>query len=387
VTIVAIEGDLIVRLCCEARRVRQVTVRSTRPTIAARVLSGKAPADAAATVRRLFSICGGAQGAAAAAALAAAGATDAVLDSANRDREVMLEALQDTFWHLLIDWPNTMGTAPNATPVAAARFQIAAAMRAADGTPRLHDAAAMRELGERLSAIAAQSVFGMPPNAWVELEDVESLLAWCARGATAPATLLGRVLVEWPALGRSATPLMPEPQRGSLLGVIVPAMRDDPGFSRAPTWAGAAVETGGLARMWDEPLVIALQKRFGNAVVTRVTARLIELARLLQELVASDGATAASPRVRRMALGPGEGMAAVETARGMLLHRARLVDQRVADYQIVAPTEWNFHPGGALATGLVGLAAADDAQLLGAARLAAHALDPCVTFRVEVEHA
>ena len=36
----------------------------------------------------------------------------------------MLEALQDTFWHLLIDWPNAMGTAPCATPVAAvARFR------------------------------------------------------------------------------------------------------------------------------------------------------------------------------------------------------------------------------------------------------------------------
>ena len=88
-----------------------------------------------------------------------------------------------------------------------------------------------------------------------------------------------------------------------------------------------------------------------------------------------------------MALGTGEGLAAVETARGTLLHRVRLVDQQVADYQIVAPTEWNFHPGGALATGLVALEAADDAQLLGAARLAVHALDPCVAFRVEADHA
>jgi uptake hydrogenase large subunit len=387
VTTVAIEGELIVRLGCEARRVRQVTVRSTRPTIAARVLAGKAPADAASTVRRLFSICGGAQGAAAAAALAAAGATGATLESANRDREVLLEALQDTFWHLLIDWPNSMGTAPCATPVAAVRFQIAAAMRGTDGTPQLQEAAAMRELGERLSAIAAQSVFGMPPAAWLEQDGVEALLAWCARGTTVPATLLYRVVTLWPTLGASTTPLMPAPRREELLRVVVPAMRDDPAFSSAPTWAGGAVETGGLARMRDEPMVVALQQCYGNAVVTRMAARLTELARMLQALVVSDAATAASPRVRSVALGTGEGMAAVETARGMLLHRARLVDQRVSEYQIVAPTEWNFHPGGALATGLVGLAADDDAQLRGAARLAVHALDPCVTFQVEVENA
>ena len=49
-TIVAIEGELIVRLDCDGRRVRRVTVRSTRPMIAARVLTGRTAADAAATV-------------------------------------------------------------------------------------------------------------------------------------------------------------------------------------------------------------------------------------------------------------------------------------------------------------------------------------------------
>ena len=100
-----------------------------------------------------------------------------------------------------------------------------------------------------------------------------------------------------------------------------------------------------------------------------------------------DAAPAPSPRVLSVPLGNGEGLAAVETARGMLLHRARLVDQHVADYQIVAPTEWNFHPGGALATGLVGLEAREDVQLIGATRLAVHALDPCVAFRIEADHA
>jgi hypothetical protein len=385
VTTVAIEGELIVRLDCAARRVRQVTVRSTRPMIAARLLAGRTPADAAGMVRRLFSICSGAQGAAAAAALAAAGATGRMPEPGYRDREVMLEALQDTFWHLLIDWPNTMGQAPCATPVAAARFQIASSMRTTDGTLRPLDRTALRALGERLSAIAAQTVFGMPPATWLELDDVEKLQAWCTRGETVPAALLGQVLAEQPRLGRSATPLMPAPRFESLLRIVVPAMRGDPAFAGAPTWAGAATETGGLARMCHEPLVVALQERFGNAVPTRITARLTELARWLLELDQEDAAPA--PRVLSVPLDNGEGLAAVETARGLLLHRARLVDQRVADYQIVAPTEWNFHPGGALATGLVGLEAGEDIPLFGAARLAVHALDPCVAFRIEADHA
>jgi len=384
---VAIEGELIVRLDCEDRRVRQVTVRSTRPMIAARLLSGKTAVDAALMVPRLFSICGGAQGTAAAAALAAAGATGQEFEFASRDREVMLEALQDTFWHLLIDWPNTTGTAPCSTPVAAARFQIASAMRATDGSPRLYDAAAMRELGVRLSRIASQSIFGAAPAAWLELPSVDALRVWCGRRETVPAIMLGRVLADWPTLGRSGTPLMPPAQAEALLHSVVPAMRDDPAFACVPSWAGAAVETGGLARMRHEPLVLALQEQFGNAVVTRVVARLTELARLLLALAGSDPRTDLPPRVQSMPLAKGEGLAAVETARGLLLHRACLHEQCVTDYQIVAPTEWNFHPEGALVRGVTGLEAVDDLHLVGAAGLAMHALDPCVAFRVEATHA
>lgn len=384
----AIEGELIVRLDCRGRCVRQVTVRSTRPMDAARrVLIGKTAQDAAATVPMLFSICGGAQGAAATGALAAAGATVQEADFPSRDREVMLESLQDAFWHLLIDWPNAMGSAPCATPVAAARYEIASSTRAADGTPRLNDATAMRELGIRLSTIAAQAIFGMPPAAWLELADGDALHAWCARRQTVPAVLLGHILADEPTLCRSAIPLMPAPQPDALLHVIVPALRSDPAFPSAPTWAGAPVETGALARMRKEPLVLALHGKFGNAVGTRIVARLVELALLTMELTGTDPRTEMPPRIQSMPLGDGEGLAAVETARGLLLHRAHVRDECVVDYQIVAPTEWNFHSGGALVRGLENLEANDELRLLRSARLAVHALDPCIAFRVEVGHA
>jgi Ni,Fe-hydrogenase I large subunit len=77
----------------------------------------------------------------------------------------------------------------------------------------------------------------------------------------------------------------------------------------------------------------------------------------------------------------------VQTARGLLLHRVRIADGRVTDYRIVAPTEWNFHPDGALARGLVGATAGSAVALKRQARLAVQALDPCVAFQVEIAHA
>jgi hypothetical protein len=58
-------------------------------------------------------------------------------------------------------------------------------------------------------------------------------------------------------------------------------------------------------------------------------------------------------RVRR-SLAPGVGRALVETARGLLMHEIVLDGERIADYFIVAPTEWNFHPQGPLAGWLKG---------------------------------
>jgi len=185
-----------------------------------------------------------------------------------------------------------------------------------------------------------------------------------------------------PALGRSDTLLMPGLDHAGFAALVLPAVRDDAAFARAPTWAGHPVETGALARMREQPLVAALIARDGCSAATRIVARLVELAHLLEEL--RSAAAGASAWVRAWPLGAGLGVAAVQTARGLLLHHARIDDDRVEDYRIVAPTDWNFHPDGALARGLLGTEAADEDTLAARAGVAVLALDPCVGFQVEV---
>ena len=142
------------------------------------------------------------------------------------------------------------------------------------------------------------------------------------------------------------------------------------------------METGALSRLQAQPLVAALIARDGHSAATRFAARLVEGAMLLRDLRVA-GADAAG-WVRAWPLGAGVGLAAVQTARGLLLHQARLVEGHITDYRIVAPTEWNFHPQGALFRGIVGTEAPDEATLVARAALAVHALDPCVGFRIEV---
>jgi hypothetical protein len=73
----------------------------------------------------------------------------------------------------------------------------------------------------------------------------------------------------------------------------------------------------------------------------------------------------------------------------LLVHWIRLEDgprqadaARAQSYRVLAPTEWNFHPDGALARAL--REGRLDAERT---RLAAVALDPCIGFDVEPLHA
>jgi len=59
-------------------------------------------------------------------------------------------------------------------------------------------------------------------------------------------------------------------------------------------------------------------------------------------------------------------------------------DDRIADYQIVAPTEWNFHPAGPFVAALLGAAVPREAAERRIVQLAG-LIDPCVPFRVEVK--
>jgi coenzyme F420-reducing hydrogenase alpha subunit len=93
--------------------------------------------------------------------------------------------------------------------------------------------------------------------------------------------------------------------------------------------------------------------------------------------------------VKAFNLGENIGMSAIETSRGLLIHVVRLANEKIADYRIVAPTEWNFHPAGALVEALTQAMAvlAPDEVVAKRAEAICQSLDPCVSFAVEVSHA
>jgi hypothetical protein len=352
-------GELNVRVELRDGRVHAVAIDSTRPQLAQRLLADRPAEEAVALVPKLFAICGRSQHIAAELALLAARGVAGTADAA-QVRRVEAEMAQEYLWRALIDWSRATGVAGDAVTLASARSALA------------------RDDRDGVRAIVEKEVIGDDARRWHEGR--RGFEAWLARGATVAARFLAQLWREPPDDG-SGVPVLPRIDRDGTAAKLVAALEADPGFERRPTLDGQAAETGPVARLADHPLVAELVAAYGRSALARFAARLTELVRI----ACSDDPPA--PLAGSISLGQGRGLAWVETARGLLLHQIDLDGDRIARYRVVAPTEWNFHPQGALAAALAGRPAADADGLRRRAARIIESLDPCVEYSLQVAHA
>jgi hypothetical protein len=315
-------GCVHIQVQGDGERVLAAQVASQRPQLA-RVLKGR-QADAAATlVPLVFALCARAQGVAARLALAAARGVES---SPRLDPDIVSEVMREHLWRWMLDLPVLFGLPP-------LRDQFANAVRAVDAGH-----------GEAVQAVLATP--GM-----VRL--IESIMA-----------------LEQPVQQESALLNIASAQ-SSLTDW--PQLSDE--LCHTPTLRGQAAETGAFARSAGIPLSV------NGAFAARWLARLAELEAWAcgEQRIGAGGTASATP------VAPGVGRALVETARGLLMHELVLEGERVADYRIVAPTEWNFHPQGPLSGWLIGRPCSDAVELRRFAAQAVAALDPCVRWNLTLE--
>ncbi len=374
------EGRLNIRLHARGGRVEAVEIRSSRPVHASRVFVGKGVEAALSLLPLLFSVCGTAQACAGVRACEQAlGHSPGPETERLREALVGLETLQQHLWHLMLRWPAFLGEAPLEEAMIGARRLLDARRRQLSpdegpfrpgrevGKIRGGEPAA----GEALVRLLAETVFGEPPEAWLERVALAELEAWVAGRRTVAARLLDQVMARnWQGVGRSPVPHLPLLHEAQLR----PAFRED-AFVERPRWQGMCRETSALTRT-RSPLLQRLHDTLGNGLLTRLVARLTEVARLALEPPAlaplpADGA------------GEGTGIGRAEAARGRLFHRVELDGERILDYRILAPTEWNFHPRGVVASSLSGIAGTA-AEIERQARLVVDAIDPCVGYDLEI---
>ena len=348
---------------------RPHNLASDRRALAGLLLAGRSAAEAPHMLASLFTLCGHAHLLCATMALAAAQGQDASASPAQR-RALRRETARDHALRIGLDWPVELYV-PGALPAWADSSH-----KSLRGCPWL--AEAPRVEGHGFAWLA--DLLGTSPLAWLALwerEPAHWLGQWCERErGWLPALLhacahLGSGSLE-PAIPLRAHG-SPEDLRALVAGLGTAFE------AGGPTWRGQCAETGTWTRLHD------LRADPPASAWERLGARIADLVRLsLPDAPERGGAEWLATGA--LQTGTGEGLAWVETARGLLIHRARIdgrpADRRVAGYEVVAPTDWNFHPFGAVAKAIEGIPA-DGHEAGPLLRILMAAYDPCVRFAVE----
>jgi hydrogenase large subunit len=163
-------------------------------------------------------------------------------------------------------------------------------------------------------------------------------------------------------------------------------------WCKAPRYAGRPVETGAFARqrIAGQPLIAALAPDGAANVALRVLARGIEVARLalaIEDWIRGLDEKAPFHTETDWPAG-GEGVGLIEAARGTLGHWLRVDEGKIAAYQIVSPTTWNFSPRdaagvpGALEQALAGLPMLADGKPSVLVQHVVRSFDPCLACTV-----
>jgi len=366
----AIEGQLDIRLSPGGDTRDRVRIHSSRPLEATRLLDGKRPEEARELIRLLFTLCGEAQSRAAEAALAQAEGRP----ERNPRHGALLVLMENAREHLLrlfIDGPRLLDGNDQTR-------QLQPIMPLLDSLRQAENDDERSDCIDQLDRQLAERVFAMPTGQWLDITGIDELERWIERCETPAATNLHQLCRQgWAAQGHQSLAALPPLDPRPLLQRM-----QEPGFTARPDWLGRQYETSSLTRQRYHPLIVELLREFGTGLLTRQAARLIELARLpglmrqrlRQPLATSSGSD----------LPTGCGLAQVEAARGRLIHAVELRQGRIASYRILAPTEWNFHPRGPVASSLARIRAQDPLDRRRLAELIVQAIDPCVGYRLEV---
>lgn len=362
----SVEGRVYVSARLAAGRITGVSIGSDRPLVARRLLAGRTPDEALKLIPSLYSVCGKSQAVVAAAALdAALGVAPKRAIHQRRERELAAETLAEHAFRLLLDWPRLCGAGGDVALLARIRSLLASAPVSEASWGAAHDA---------LVGMTESRLLGTELDPWLEQFSAAEWLDWARSGRTDTGRTLA-TLSSLPAWAAPETALLTRPHHSVFVGQIARPALADPGFAARPELSGQPAECGPLARCHGHAAVRDLSRR--DRITARAFSRIAEFAMVLRN-------DSAAGRLEATSLEPGVGAAIGEMARGILLHAARLEDGRIADYAIVAPTEWNFHPLGALHRELEGRPASSGRQARRAIDFAAATLDPCVALEASL---
>jgi len=400
-----IEGQLDIDFYPQRKKSERVELSSSRPLHATKIFIGKTPEQVLAIIPLLFSVCGVAQSRAALIAIEQNLKVESEAEQETaRDMLVLVENAKEHMFRLFIDWPQlfNLKTSNNNMPYIsqmlgefkAALFHNGEAL-SLDSKLNTHFTD-VDYLIEQFELYLQQHVFNQTTQDWLKITDVHALHEWAQQNDSVAANSINYIREQaWASQGLTDCERLPALDEGDLLEKFNASNAEN--FIAQPQWQGQCYETTTLSRQFEQPLIQALHREFGSALITRWVARLVELANIPQQLrnqlqLLTDTSTTSdniADKVTNKKSGMGKavrGMAQIEAARGRLIHHVEIENGIISKYQILAPTEWNFHPQGLVAKSLGSLANSNHnkKEIEHLAHLVINAIDPCVGYQLRI---
>ncbi|WP_038246850.1 nickel-dependent hydrogenase large subunit [Ghiorsea bivora] len=390
-----LEGNVSISLLLANQGVQQAVVKSQRPLLAQALLAGTNAKQAPQKVGMVFNLCAKAQASAAAFAVEQAMQTESFREACGvRAQLVRMELMREHLWRICLDWPVLRGLSANHALMKQVLGLDKDWETCLDANKQAFvcgedvvkpSRSKASKVAMKLGTLLKEQVFYMPPKAFFECKGAEEFLLWAQyTQLNAPQLIQYLVTQAWQGSGSTDTQALPAFETVWLEQVLSSDYAD--GFMQAPSIDAKTYESTPYARQRSHPLIVELEQKFGVGLLTRFAAVLLELAKTYLDL--EKALMQSESRCDAVGSAPDKtGFGAVEAARGRLLHRVVLdAENKVETYQIVAPTEWNFHPDGVLKRALETLQG-DAKSIEQQAKLLIHAMDPCVAFELEVSHA
>ncbi len=388
------EGKLSIQINPAKASGNRVVIRSTRPVYACRVFKGKAVAEALALLPVLFSICATAQSCAAVRACEQAQSVIPVNGTeAIRDCLVNMETLREHLWQVFLDWPNFLQTDIKQQGMVEIRAIQSAYQQvllmdqpvfSVGGIKQLPELTGLDKITMQLSELLRQQVFGCSPEQWLSMDSYAQLQNWLEQAQTIAAEMLKKIIsLDWADSGRCEISALPELDNGQLSALL-----QQENAAEQPQWQGQSYETSSFTRT-HSPLLNVLRQQYGNGLLVRMVARLTEIAQLSLKLIPEKSAVQELHISSSSYSDTGVGTGQAAAARGQLIHQVSIENHQITDYQILAPTEWNFHPEGVVAGALAQLQGNTDNSNTFNPEQQAHliikAIDPCVAYQLAIE--
>ncbi len=392
-----LEGKFVIRLRASDGVVADVAVESKRRLAASALLRGRPPAEAVRLLPLIYSLCGQAQGVAGLEACERAlGIAAPRAQTAARRLLVLAESMAENARRILLDWPELLNLPPELPALVELRKLSADCISCLfphddwltlGGGALEPDNNRLAGMLERVRALVAEALDGAEPErAFRDLDGLETLDRWLQTAGTSTARCLEAIRANGlEGLGAAEVRRLGTPDWDRIAERI--GAQDSGSFAVSPDIDGRIAETGPVERHWDHPLIADIRSAHGCGLLARVAARILDIALAPEALKALSDEIETTTPVAAGNRDGGQGHAAVETARGWLFHLTRTEDGLISRYEILAPTDWNFHPAGVLAQGLKSLTARRGTSLREAAELCVAGVDPCTAYEVHVEEA